>query len=237
MEIFYAPNLKQHPQLPEEEAYHCIRVLRHQAGDRLRITDGLGTFYDAELLLADPKHCTLAILQEYVQPVKKPSLHLAVALTKQTERWEWMLEKITELGVAGITPLLSQRTERKRIHPERLQKIMIAAMKQSQQCWLPVLHPLCSFTDFIHQQEGQPLYLAQVDPANRLNLREAYSGGQPAVMMIGPEGDFTPEEVTLATAFRAKRISLGETVLRTETAAIAACAQLVFMNLKNAAGA
>ncbi|MFN2396601.1 MAG: 16S rRNA (uracil(1498)-N(3))-methyltransferase [Bacteroidales bacterium] len=232
MHIFYNNDLSGDiAELGEEEARHCSRVLRLKPGELIGITDGKGIFCKARLLHVDTKYVTAAIEQRDFIPERSFRVHLAVAPTKNIDRFEWFLEKATECGIEEITPLICAQSERKIVKPERLQKIMIAAMKQSQRVWLPELNDTVKFTDFINGYSSDtPSFIAYCDEENRNPLRDAYKPGKDVMIMIGPEGDFSPEEVQLARSKGVQTISLGQNRLRTETAALVACMEVNFMN-------
>lgn len=227
MQLFYAPDLIRGIHiLPQEESHHCIHVLRHKQGDTIHIIDGVGHFYRAVITNAHLKQCAFEI-QEITPSDQEPAvnIHIAVAPTKNIDRWEWMLEKTTELGVSQITPLMTKRTERQHLRTDRLQKIIVAATKQSIKASIPLLHPLTDYTRFISEQALQPnqqKLIAVIDRNNK-HLWQVYSKGEHVVLLIGPEGDFTPDEMELAYQNKFEPVSLGRSRLRTETATIAAC--------------
>lgn len=224
MHLFYTPNIASEKYtLPEEESKHAIKVLRLQAGDQLQLVDGRGGFYTASILEDHPKHCQITIRQklENYQP-RNNYLHIAVAPTKNIDRIEWFLEKATEIGIDEITPLLCQHSERKVIKPERLEKIMIAAMKQSYKASLPKLNPLTPLTKLLTCDFQGGKFIAHCYPEERNPLKNALNPTQ-NLLLIGPEGDFSTEEVQLALQHQFIPVSLGEARLRTETAALVAC--------------
>lgn len=231
MTIFYAPDILHEPILPEEESAHAIRVLRMQAGDEVLIVDGAGGLFRAEISSAHQKRCEVRIieqLQDFNQRDFK--IHIAIAPTKNIERFEWFIEKVTEIGVDEITPLLTRFSERKIIKPERLQKIIISASKQSQKASFPVLNPLVSFDDFIKGELPADRFIAHCYKEEKNLLKNAYSKSNDALILIGPEGDFSTEEVENALSIGFKPVSLGDSRLRTETAGLVACATIHFVN-------
>lgn len=234
MQLFYAPEIARDINvLSPEESHHCIHVLRHKVGDTIHLIDGVGKFYKVLITKASLKACEYEIL-EIVQSEQEPpvNIHLAVAPTKNIERWEWMLEKATELGVSQITPLMTKRTERANLRIERLQKIILSATKQSLKAIVPVLHPPTGFAQLISNQlqtTGIQKLIAVIDD-NNLHLWRVYTKSNDALILIGPEGDFTPEEIELAYQKGFSPVSLGRSRLRTETAAIAACHTLNMLN-------
>lgn len=224
MYLFHAPDIESVNVLPEDESLHCTRVLRKTAGSEIKITDGKGSFFDAHITEPHPKHCKVEIDRKelWVKPWNG-ILHLAVAPTKNMERMEWLVEKITELGVDMVTPLLCRYSERKELKPARLEKIMVSAMKQSQKALLPALNPLTPFSVFVERSfQGEKL-IAHCYDGEKKTLRQACISGKDMLVMIGPEGDFSEEEVALALKKEFTPVTLGDTRLRTETAALLAC--------------
>jgi len=231
MQIFYTPDIIEKNELPEEEAAHAIRVLRLSEGDPVLLTDGKGFFYKAEIIKANPKHCEIAIQETIKQePLWKTNLHIAVAPTKNMDRMEWFVEKSTEIGIDAITCLLCRYSERKEIKTNRLEKIMVSAIKQSQKAYLPKLEGMTAFRNFIMQPYEGRKFIAHCGTGERSLLKETYKTGQDALIIIGPEGDFSPEEVTLAMEHGYEPISLGESRLRTETAALVAAHTIRLLN-------
>lgn len=231
MQIFYTPDILAHPELPEEEAGHCIRVLRQGEGDEILLTDGQGSFYKATIVRAHPKHCEVRIVETWVQAALWPFyLHIAVAPTKNMDRMEWFVEKAAEIGINEITCLNCRFSERRDIKPARLEKILVSAMKQSQKARLPKLTGMIDFKTFVAQPfEGRKL-IAHCEEGEKPLLKQIYHPGENALILIGPEGDFSPEEIRLAEANGFEPISLGESRLRTETAALVACHTLHVLN-------
>ncbi|MBP6824947.1 MAG: 16S rRNA (uracil(1498)-N(3))-methyltransferase [Saprospiraceae bacterium] len=209
--------------LDEEESRHLLTVLRRKAGDRLRITDGLGFFYEAELTETGKRHALARILTQTPAPPERPArLHLAIAPVKQTERFEWFLEKATEIGVDEITPLLCRRSERDKIRTDRLEKILVSAMKQSLRARLPRLNELTPFKQFAASAKEDLKCIAWCANEPLPHLRTFIAPAQNTVIAIGPEGDFSPDEVALALKHGFAGVSLGEARLRTETAGLLA---------------
>jgi 16S rRNA (uracil1498-N3)-methyltransferase len=232
MHIFYNNDLSGDiTELGEEEARHCARVLRLKPGELVGITDGKGIFCTARLLNVDARHVTVTIVQRDLVPERSFRLHMAVAPTKSIDRFEWFLEKATECGIEEITPIICTQSERKVIKPERLNKILLAAMKQSQRAWLPRLNDAVKFKDFVKSYSSDtPSFIAHCDEGAKNPLRNAYQPGKDVLIMIGPEGDFSAEEVQLAHSKGIQAISLGQNRLRTETAALVACMEVNFLN-------
>ncbi|MCA6362497.1 MAG: 16S rRNA (uracil(1498)-N(3))-methyltransferase [Bacteroidetes bacterium] len=234
MNQFYFPDLSgPQLQLSEEESKHAVRVLRLQAGDEVELADGRGT--KARAVVADnhPKRCVLDVVSHTQHDTGRNfTLHLAVAPTKNSDRIEWLVEKATELGIDAITLLDCEHSERSSFRTERLEKIAVAAMKQSQQAWMPVISGPVRFAEFIGQiAGGTSCFIAHcVSENERTPLHKAAKAGGNVVILIGPEGDFSAAEIEAALQRGAKPVSLGNTRLRTETAAFAACAAVHFVN-------
>ncbi|MDR2969424.1 MAG: 16S rRNA (uracil(1498)-N(3))-methyltransferase [Tannerellaceae bacterium] len=233
MQIFYTPDISDKNELPEEEAIHAIRVLRLSEGDPLLLTDGRGFFYKAVIIKANPKHCEIAVRETIKQsPLWNTDLHIAIAPTKNMERMEWFMEKSTEIGIDAVTCLLCRHSERKEVKTERLNKIMISAMKQSQKAYLPTLKGMMAFRDFITQPYDGRKFIAHcgVVGEERPLLKKIYKPGENVRIAIGPEGDFSAEEVGLAMEYGYEPVSLGESIFRTETAALVACHTIRLLN-------
>lgn len=232
--IFFAPDITTNGELPFEEAQHCVKVLRKKEGDEIFITDGKGYFYDAEILQAHPKHSLVSILNT-IQPKKGWDFYLQIAFapTKNIDRIEWFAEKATEIGVDRFSPLLCQHSERKEIKNQRIEKILISAMKQSQKALLPKLDEMRSFSDFIKQDFEGRKFIAHCYPTEqpKPTIKEIYKKGENALILIGPEGDFSEKEVEEALQSGFEAISLGESRLRTETAALVACHTIHVLNM------
>ncbi len=227
MNLFYVENIEgKIATLPDEEARHCVQSLRKKTGDTIHFVDGKGGLYTGEITEANRKHCTVHIV-EHQQNYNPPDIHLhiAIAPTKNISRLEWFLEKATEIGISEVTPLLCQRSERKHIRTDRLQKIMLTAMKQSLKAYLPKLNELTNFKDFILAQNSAKsrTFIAHCNEGEKPHLKDTCKAQQDTQILIGPEGDFSPEEVALALQHQYEAISLGNSRLRTETAALAAC--------------
>ena len=221
--LFYCPEIRISPILPEQESQHCVRVLRMKEGDHLTVTDGTGSFYDCSLLQAHPKQCMLSILRQWEEPRQRYyTLHIAFAPTKQMDRNEWFVEKATEIGVDCFTPIVSSYSERKEIKQERLDKIAVSAMKQSQQARLPRIDALTRFIGLVSQPFNGRKFIAHCYDQPKKPLAQTYRKGEHALILIGPEGDFSEEEVAQAIANGFEPVSLGNTRLRTETACLAA---------------
>lgn len=233
MHLFFCPSLLADEfELPAEEARHAIGVLRLRAGDRIGLLDGKGTRAEAVIIKTDKRGCTVRVMSSVLVAQERAArIHLAVAPTKQMERFEWMLEKCTEIGVDRITPLMTERTERSRLRRDRAEKILVSAMKQSQRAWLPRLDMLTSITELIASPLPPQRFFGSCE-GERKTLSSAYAAKADSLMLIGPEGDFTPEEMNTLVANGFSPVSLGDARLRTETAAVAACAWMNFAQLR-----
>lgn len=233
MNLFYQPDLAQgHLYLDPDESRHCVKVLRKKNGDTIRITDGKGTFYDAAITGTDPQRCTIAITNTETVPKKNHSIHIAVSPTKNADRIEWFVEKAVEVGIDTITLLDCQNTERTHIKTERLTKVAISAMKQSLKATLPTINPLTKLTQLLQNTPPQTArFIAYVDFTNPLHLKDLAPTHTNYLVLIGPEGDFSPAELTLALSQNFQKVSLGPARLRTETAALIATHTLTLLNL------
>ena len=236
MHTFHVPDLVPTPggtlELPREEAEHAVRVLRLRAGDLVHLVDGKGLRVEAEIAEAGTRSCLATVHQVVRSQIPlRPSIHLAVAPTKQIDRFEWMLEKCTELGVHRITPLLTERTERAHLRHDRLLKVLVGAMKQSQRDHLPRLDAPTTLADLLSAPLLPQRFFGYCLGEHR-SLMAAYAPGQEALVAIGPEGDFTPEEADKLARQQFAAVSLGAARLRTETAAVAACTWMNFAQQK-----
>lgn len=229
--IFFAPDILSNPELPFEEGQHCVKVLRKKEGDEILITDGKGFFYDATIVQAHPKHCIVNITNT-VEPPKgwNFKLQIAFAPTKNIDRIEWFAEKTTEIGIDRLSPILCQHSERKEIKSQRIEKILVSAMKQSQKALLPILDEMQSFSEFIKKDFDGQKYIAHCYLQEKSLLKDIYKKEENALILIGPEGDFSEKEVEEALKHGFKAISLGESRLRTETAALVACHTVHVLN-------
>jgi 16S rRNA (uracil1498-N3)-methyltransferase len=233
MNLFYAPNINgQFYTLSEEESKHIIRVLRMKFGDTVFFTDGKGMFFECRITDANPKACEVEIIEQKPGEGGRPFyLHMAVAPTKNLNRFEWFLEKATEIGIDRITPIISSHSERKAVKTERLNRVITAAMKQSLKSFHPQLDEATKFSVFIKQNFDGEKYIAYIDAGVTLELSKAYTPGRNALILIGPEGDFSPEEVEFAKQNGFVPVRLGHARLRTETAGVVACHTVNLMNL------
>ena len=231
MNVFYSSEIDDHKiTLRDQEAHHCTRVMRKVVGDEIYITDGRGYRYLASLTSINRKEVIVKIQQkEYSEgPTGLP--HLAFGLVKSSTRLEWLLEKVTESGVSRITPLICTRTERNRVNSDRMMKIIVSAMKQSLRYYLPVLDSPMKFDEFMKLDHGVERFIASFGPGNP-QLAHVKTASDFPVIVIGPEGDFTSDELNSAENSKFKRVNLGEFRLRTETAAIVATTLIGQANL------
>jgi len=220
--------------LDEQEAIHCSRVLRHNIGDVIHITDGNGSIYTAAIIAVHKNKVACEIQSTNASP-KPLKIHIAIAPTKNIDRFEWFLEKSTECGITDITPIITSQSERKVIKPDRLQKIIIAAAKQSLRSWFPVLHPLVRFNEFFSNErhDGQERFIAHCQSEEIPHLYTAAKDQSDRIVLIGPEGDFSNEEIRWAMDHGFREISLGKNRLRTETAGQIACQIIAMKNELN----
>lgn len=224
MREFYVPGFTtSSTSLPEGETKHVTRVLRMKPGDLFEVVDGKGNRYTTEITELRGKSCEVRVLERTHEPLQfLHRLHIAIAPTKQIDRLEWFLEKATEIGVQEFTPIWCSNSERKQVKTDRLEKILVSAMKQSKQAYLPVLNEPCEFKSFVNTYDAHEKYIAHCYEGDKKHLKYAYKGGD-VIVLIGPEGDFTPQEVQLAIENKYAPVSLGITRLRTETAGLTAC--------------
>lgn len=231
MHLFYQTNISgKIICLEENESKHCIRVLRLKLNDEVWVTDGAGTMYRTHISDDNPKACVLTInetIKNYGERHYK--LHIVVSPLQNADRLEWFFEKATEAGIDEITPILCEHTEKKYINPERLQKVLIAAMKQSLKAKLPILNKLIKFSDFVKQDHSGLKGIAYCHN-DRIHITEWYKPKTDCIILIGPEGDFSDAEIKLAQKMNYTGISLGNSRLRTETAALSACIAVNLLN-------
>lgn len=241
MTVFYAPDATFSNILPEEESQHAIKVLRLQKGDKIMVVDGKGGCFLATITLPESRHCEFEISE--ILPDSGNTnyqLHIAIAPTKNIERFEWFIEKATEIGVHEITPIICRFSERKIVKPERLEKIIVAASKQSIKANFPLLHPLCSYEEAIKKISAEQKFIAhcydEVETNTCIRIKEKkllknlVRKSSKVAILIGPEGDFSPDEVEKAIEEGYEPVSLGSSRLRTETAGMIACATVAFVN-------
>ncbi|MDE7414269.1 MAG: 16S rRNA (uracil(1498)-N(3))-methyltransferase [Muribaculaceae bacterium] len=225
---FYVPDILESGVLPESESGHCCRVLRMKTGDTLYAVDGKGHSYECVITEAHPKHTAVDIIKTIDEPKHWTGrIVLAVAPTKNIDRIEWMLEKVVEMGVDEIVLLKCEHSERKNVNEDRLLKIMVSAMKQSLKAVLPDFKGLMAFKDFIASDLPDLKYVGYCDSeTDRREFCREYPGNSDVVVLIGPEGDFSPSEISLARERGFKAVTFGESRLRTETAALFAVAAI-----------
>jgi len=233
MQLFYNPDIDETTKtfsFDKEESRHIIKVLRKKDSDILHVTNGLGLVFETEITLASDNKCIVEVLSITKSPEPKFRLHLAVAPTKMNDRFEWFLEKATEIGIQEITPVFCDRSERKVVNKERFEKIILSAMKQSNETYLPKLNEAISFKEFIKQKNEGLQLIAHCEETDKKSLKEVLKPNENVTLLIGPEGDFSEKEIALALENNFQPVMLGNTRLRTETAAVVACHSVVFFN-------
>jgi len=234
MQLYYAPTLLQSSFLDETESHHCVRVLRGKQGDNIRVTNGIGTVVEAVITEANAKRVTFEILSTAQKALPTcHKLHIAIAPTKSIDRFEWFVEKAAEIGIGTITPIICKHSERKTVRIDRLNNILLSAMKQSINYWLERVNEPIEFTKFLNEPgfENQK-FIAYCEEKPDEHLYNLMSSNASTIILIGPEGDFTPQELKLAIDKGYKTCSLGEKRLRTETAAIVACHTFAMQSIK-----
>ncbi|MBN2775112.1 MAG: 16S rRNA (uracil(1498)-N(3))-methyltransferase [Prolixibacteraceae bacterium] len=235
MNIFYIPKIKGNSiVLDEAESKHCVRVLRLSKGDEITLVDGRGGLYVAQIINPDSRHCEIEITSCQVEVGKRNyHIHIAIAPTKNIERFEWFIEKATEIGIDEITPVLCFHSERKILKTERLEKILVSAMKQSLKAYLPKLNQMSDYNSFINNSVPGQKFIAHCYTGEKGILQNEVISNKDVTVLIGPEGDFSEEEVKNAMEKGFREISLGKSRLRTETAGIVACHTVNLVNEKN----
>lgn len=224
MTLFYATEESQNLlRFSPEEGQHALKTLRHREGDIILVTNGKGYLWEARILSGKTNDFSAEIIKTIRQDLQSPSLHIYMALPKNPERFEWFLEKTTEIGIGSITPLVSQRSEKFFAKHERWQKILVAAMKQSGRLHVPILHQEKKFKDCLNDPNPIKLIAHCIDQVERFPLAQMENTGRATSIYIGPEGDFTEDEVKIALQHNFQSISLGNSRLRTETAGVVAC--------------
>lgn len=230
MILFYQPDLDpQNPFLDAEESRHCIKVLRRRNGDEIHVTDGRGHIFSGTISDPSPGKCSFSIKNTVHTPKKPWSVHIAIAPTRHPDRTEWFVEKSVELGIDKITLMECEHSEKTFLKTDRLRKVAVSAMKQSLKHWLPEIAPMVPFEQVISCSDSSR-FIAYVDASNPLHLLHAASPGGKYLVLIGPEGDFSPRELELALSHSFTKVSLGTSRLRTETAGFAACHILNLVN-------
>lgn len=233
MQLFYNPTINETQTsfvFDKEESKHIIKVLRKKETDTLHVTNGLGFLFTTEITIASDNKCTVKIVSFEKQEAPKFHLHLVVAPTKMNERFEWFLEKASEIGMQEITPIICEHSERKVIKTDRFQKILESAMKQSLHYYLPKLNEPINFKDFVKTQKSGQLFIAHCEVSDKKSLKNELKTSEDVTILIGPEGDFSVKEIQQAIAADFIPVSLGATRLRTETAAIVACHTVLLIN-------
>ena len=233
MQLFYSENIDgQYVWLEEQEAKHCVQVLRKKEGDTIQIIDGKGSLFEGPIVDIAKKKCSIEIArQNYFEPIA-PKIHLAIAPTKNLSRIEWFVEKATELGVAEITFLKCQHSERKVLKLERLQKVVVTASKQSKRMHFPKLNVLTDFSAWMDNEiaSNGMKFIAHCQEGNKKSIFESVGRGKDVLILIGPEGDFSPDEIQMAIKNGYESLSLGNQRLRTETAAVASVSYVSLLN-------
>lgn len=231
MQIFYSTDISSNMgQLDEEESRHAVKVLRLKAGDQIQVVDGIGNYYVVEITNPSHKSCEFKVIEKKEEPKKGFNLTIAIAPTKNLDRIEWFVEKVTEIGVDSILPIECKNSERKVLKTDRLVKKAVSAMKQSQKASLPVVNELTKVKDVLKAQFNGEKYIAHCYDMPKQDLKEIYQQGTNVLILIGPEGDFTQEEVEEAIANGFKPVNLSSSRLRTETAGIVACCAINLAN-------
>ncbi|WP_339634524.1 16S rRNA (uracil(1498)-N(3))-methyltransferase [Bizionia echini] len=233
MQLFYNPHISETTDsftFDKDESRHIVKVLRKNMGDTLHITNGKGWLFSAEITRDAIKKCEAKITAKELQKPLNYNLHLAVAPTKMNDRFEWFLEKATEIGITTITPIICDHSERHVIKYDRYEKIVQSAMKQSLNCYMPTLNEAIPFSEFIRQPFTGQLFIAHCEDQIKKPLKHEINSGAPITILIGPEGDFSVKEIETAIKNKFIPVTLGETRLRTETAAIVACHSVAFVN-------
>ena len=233
MQLFYNSNISENDlgfTFNKDESRHIVKVLRKKKGDILQITNGRGWLFEGELTSIDLKRCTVTVTTKALHNERPYTLHLAVAPTKMNDRYEWFLEKATEIGIDTITPIICDHSERKVFKAERFEKIIEAAMKQSLQYYKPKLKAPIAFKDFITQEFTGQCFIAHCEETDKKSLKSQLKRDENCTILIGPEGDFSVKEIEIALRHNFIPVTLGTTRLRTETAAIVACHSVAFTN-------
>jgi 16S rRNA (uracil1498-N3)-methyltransferase len=229
---FFEPTIQQsstHFELSEVTSKHCVQVLRMRTGESLHLTDGVGNLYTASIVAPDKKKTVVKIESVVHTPAPLKKVCIAIGLLKNTSRFEWFLEKATEMGVTKIVPLICERSERSNLKQERMQGVLVAALIQSKQTWLPILTEPLSVAAFIKEHPAAQQIIAHCEEGNKIELKDATNSNDTSIL-IGPEGDFTDSEIEAALSANYLPVSLGNTRLRTETAGMVAAALLIYKN-------
>jgi 16S rRNA (uracil1498-N3)-methyltransferase len=233
MQLFFAPDINPEDKsfvFDKEESRHIVKVLRKKEGDSIYITNGKGWLFTSTVTFATEKRCEVTLgTSEFTEPMPY-QLHLAVAPTKMNDRYEWFLEKAVEIGISEITPIICEHSERTVFKADRFEKIIQSAMKQSLQYHMPILHEPIAFNQFVKQQRAGKLFIAHCEETDKKLLKTELAPKETQTILIGPEGDFSTKEIELALSLGYIPVSLGNTRLRTETAAVVAAHSVAFVN-------
>lgn len=233
MQLFYYKDINEKSTsfiFDKEESKHIIKVLRKKEGDILMVTNGLGLLFETKISIASDSKCKVEIICFKQQKASNFYLHMVVAPTKMNDRLEWFLEKATEIGLQEFTPIICEHSERKVIKTDRLEKILLSAMKQSNQCFLPKINHPISFKNFIQIEQNGQKFIAHCEETHKRSFVSQIHVGKKYTVLIGPEGDFSTQEIKLAIENKFIPVSLGNNRLRTETAALVACHTVVIKN-------
>ena len=233
MQLFYNPEIQPNAFsfiFDKEESRHIVKVLRKTEGSTIHISNGSGYLFTSEIIFASEKKCEVKIVKEEFHEPTPYSLHLAVAPTKLNDRYEWFLEKATEIGISEITPIICEHSERINFKADRFEKILQSAMKQSLQYYMPKLNEPVAFNTFVAEQREGQLFIAHCEETEKRLLKNTLEPKKEVTILIGPEGDFSTKEITIALEKNYVPVSLGNTRLRTETAAIVAAHSVAFIN-------
>ncbi len=233
MQLFYNSSLTTETTeliFSREESKHITKVLRKREGDLLSVTNGKGDLFSGEITFSSPNKCIATISHIKTTQARPYHVHLVVAPTKMNDRYEWFLEKATEIGIDEITPIICDHSERKVIKEERFERILLSAMKQSLQLHLPKLNSAISFSDFISKQQQGQLFIAHCEETSKRSFKDTLQKNTDVTILIGPEGDFSSKEIEIALSNNFIPVTLGNTRLRTETAAIVAAHSIAYSN-------
>ena len=233
MQLFYNSNIKPEDKsffFDKEESKHIVKVLRKKESDKIFLTNGLGYFFESEIISASEKKCEIRITNVQFHEPTSYHIHIAVAPTKMNDRLEWFLEKATEIGIQEITPIICDNSERKVYKIDRAEKIIQAAMKQSLQMYLPKINEPISYSQFVKQTIDGQKFIAHCEETERKAFQNEIKPNEKVTILIGPEGDFSSKEIKLAIENQFIPVTLGNTRLRTETAALVACHTIALIN-------
>ncbi|WP_291106411.1 16S rRNA (uracil(1498)-N(3))-methyltransferase [Flavobacterium sp. UBA6195] len=233
MQLFYNPDIKQGDItffFDKEESKHIVKVLRKKESDTIFITNGLGFLFESKIILASEKKCEVKITKETFQEPDKFYTHIVVAPTKMNDRLEWFLEKATEIGIHEITPIICDHSERKVYKIDRAEKIIQAAMKQSLHYYIPKINEPISFSQFVKLNIDGQKFIAHCEETDKKSFKNEVNKDKKVTILIGPEGDFSTKEINLAIENGFIPVTLGNTRLRTETAALVACHTIALIN-------